>query len=126
MIVRDAESDDGFQPVGVWGCGCPVGSSAVGRSTDRAGRRDQQHLRYIRRKKIGLYTELLTTGKLDSYLADIDRQAEKLFDRLTKQMDAAEGINEKLKASDQMEWVRRMNSINSRAKEIVNYEIINT
>ncbi len=126
MIVRDAESDDGFQPVGVWGCGCPVGSSAVGRSTDRAGRRDQQHLRYIRRKKIGLYTELLTTGKLDSYLADIDRQAEKLFDRLTKQMDAAEGINEKLKASDQMEWVRRMNSINSRAMEIVNYEIINT
>ena len=70
MIVRDAESDDGFQPVGVWGCGCPVGSSAVGRSTDRAGRRDQQHLRYIRRKKIGLYTELLTTGKLDSYLAE--------------------------------------------------------
>ena len=126
MIVRDAESDDGFQPVGVWGCGCPVGSSAVGRSPDRAGRRDQQHLRYIRRKKIGLYTELLTTGKLDSYLADIDRQAEKLFDRLTKQMDAAEGINEKLKASDQMEWVRRMNSINSRAMEIVNYEIINT
>ena len=126
MIVRDAESDDGFQPVGVWGCGCPVGSSAVVRSTDRAGRRDQQHLRYIRRKKIGLYTELLTTGKLDSYLADIDRQAEKLFDRLTKQMDAAEGINEKLKASDQMEWVRRMNSINSRAMEIVNYEIINT
>lgn len=126
MIVRDAESDDGFQPVGVWGCGCPVGSSAVGRSTDRAGRRDQQHLRYIRRKKIGLYTELLTTGKLDSYLADIDRQAEKLFDRLTKQMDAAEGIDEKLKASDQMEWVRRMNSINSRAMEIVNYEIINT
>ena len=124
--MRDAESDDGFQPVGVWGCGCPVGSSAVGRSTDRAGRRDQQHLRYIRRKKIGLYTELLTTGKLDSYLADIDRQAEKLFDRLTKQMDAAEGINEKLKASDQMEWVRRMNSINSRAMEIVNYEIINT
>ena len=124
--MRDAESDDGFQPVGVWGCGCPVGSSAVGRSTDRAGRRDQQHLRYIRRKKIGLYTELLTTGKLDRYLADIDRQAEKLFDRLTKQMDAAEGINEKLKASDQMEWVRRMNSINSRAMEIVNYEIINT
>ena len=100
--------------------------SAIGRSTDRAGRQDQQHLRYIRRKKIGLYTELLTTGKLDSYLADIDRQAEKLFDRLTKQMDAAEGINEKLKASDQMEWVRRMNSINSRAMEIVNYEIINT
>ena len=71
-----------------------------------------------------LYANLLTTGKLNSYLADIDQQADEMFDRLTKQMAAAEGITERLKTTDQMEWVMRMNSIRNRAMEIVKSEII--
>lgn len=71
-----------------------------------------------------IYANLLTSGKLPEYLADIDRQAEELFLRLAKQMADAEGITEKLKASDQMEWVRQMNSIRNRAMEIVNAELI--
>ena len=67
---------------------------------------------------------LLTSGKLPEYLADIGRQAGELFLRLAKQAADAEGITEKLKASDQMEWVRRMNSIRNRAMEIVNAELI--
>ena len=71
-----------------------------------------------------LYANLLTSGELNAYLADIDRQAEELFLRLVKQMADAEGITETLKASDQMEWVRQMNSIRNRAMEIVNAELI--
>ena len=71
-----------------------------------------------------LYANLLTSGELNAYLADIDRQAEELFLRLVKQMADAEGITETLKASDQMEWVRRMNSVRSRATEIVNSDLI--
>ena len=71
-----------------------------------------------------IYANLLTSGKLPEYLADIDRQAEELFLRLAKQTADAEGITEKLKASDQMEWVRQMNSIRNRAMEIVNAELI--
>ena len=70
------------------------------------------------------YANLLTSGELNAYLADIDRQAEELFLRLVKQMADAEGISETLKASDQMEWVRRMNSIRNRAAEVVNNELI--
>ena len=70
------------------------------------------------------YTRLLTSGKLNRYLADIDHQAEELFSQLVSQMAAAEGVTETLKASDQMEWVRRMNSIQNRAGEIVESELI--
>ena len=70
------------------------------------------------------YANLLTSGKMNAYLADIDRQAEELFLRLAKQMADAEGITETLKASDQMEWVGRMNSIRDRVTEIVNNELI--
>ena len=73
---------------------------------------------------VGDYANLLTSGKLPEYLADIDRRAEELFLRIAKQMADAEGITEKLKASDQMEWVRQMNSIRNRAMEIVNAELI--
>lgn len=65
------------------------------------------------------YANLLTSGELNAYLADIDRQAEELFLRLVKQMTDAEGVTEALKASDQMEWVGRMNNVRSRAFEIV-------
>ena len=69
---------------------------------------------------------LLTSGELNAYLADIDRQAEELFLRLVKQMADAEGITETLKANDQMEWVRRMNSCRDRATETVYHQVIYT
>ena len=71
-----------------------------------------------------LYTNLLTSGKLNSYLADIDKQAEDMFLRLVEQIAKREGVTEQLKADDQMEWVARMNNIRSRATEIVNHDII--
>ena len=70
------------------------------------------------------YTNLLTSGKLNSYLADVDKQAEDMFFRLVKQMAEREGVTEKLKADNQMEWVARMNNIRNRATEIVNHDII--
>ena len=91
------------QPIGVWG---------------------QRHRRYLKEHRRATYTTLLTSGKLNSYLANIDRQAEEMFLRLVKQMAEAEGVTEKLKAADPMEWVRRMNNIRNRAMEIVNSELI--
>ena len=81
----------------------------------------QRHLRYIKQNRKVLYLNLLTSGKLNSYLAEIDQQAEDMFFRHVKQ---CEGITEKLKAKDQMEWVQRINSIRNRAIEIVNTGII--
>ena len=91
------------RPIGVWG---------------------QRHLRYLKQHRKVLYTNLLTSGKLNSYLADIDKQAEDMFLRLVKQMTEREGVTEQLKADNQMEWVGRMNSIRSRAMEIVNADLI--
>ena len=91
------------QPIGVWG---------------------QCHRRYLKEHRRATYAALFTNGKLNSYLADIDRQAEEMFLRLVKQMAEAEGVTEALKAANQMEWVDRMNSIRSRAMEIVNSELI--
>ena len=71
-----------------------------------------------------LYTNLLTSGKLNEYLAALDKQAEDMFSRLVKQMAEHEGVTEKLKAENQMEWVGRMNNIRSRAKEVINNELI--
>ncbi len=71
-----------------------------------------------------LYTNLLTSGKLNSYLADIDKQAEDMFLRLVEQIANREGVTEQLKAENQIEWVGRMNNIRSRAMEIVNAELI--
>ncbi len=93
------------QPIGVWG---------------------QRHRRYLKEHRRATYATLLTGGKLNDYLADIDRQAEELFSRLVKQMAEAEGVTETQKAANQMEWVGRMNSIRSRAMEIVNSELIYT
>lgn len=91
------------QPIGVWG---------------------QRHLRYIKQNRKVLYLNLLTSGKPNGYLADIDKQAEEMFSRLVRQMAALEGVTEQLKADNQMEWVARMNNIRSRATEIVNAEYI--
>ena len=84
----------------------------------------QRHRRYLKEHRKIAYTRLLTSGKLSRYPADIDHQAEELFSQLVSQMAAAEGVTETLKASDQMEWVRRMNNVQNRAREIVNSELI--
>ncbi len=84
----------------------------------------QRHLRYLKNHRKVFYADLLTSGKLNCYLADIDRQAEQLFLRLVKQIADAAGITETLKASDQMEWVGQMNNIQSCATEVVNSELI--
>ena len=91
------------KPIGVWG---------------------QRHLHYLKQHRKVLYTNLFTNGRLNSYLADIDKQAEDMFLRLIEQIANREGVTEQLKAENQMEWVCRMNNIRSRAMEIVNEEII--
>ena len=91
------------KPIGLWG---------------------QLHLKYIKHHRKILYINLMTSGKLNGYLADIDKQAEDMFFRLVKQMAEREDVTEQLKADNQMEWVTRMNNIRSRATEIVNKDII--
>jgi len=90
-------------PIGIWG---------------------QRHLRYIKKERKALYTELLTSGRLNAYLAAINEQAEEQMLLLTKQMAEREGVTEQLKAQDQMLWVQRMNNIRDKAMEIVNHELI--
>ena len=84
----------------------------------------QRHLRYIREHKKALYTSLLTSGRLHSYLADVEEQAQELFDRLMKQRAEREGITETLKTDNQMEWVQRMNALRLAVTETVNAEVI--
>lgn len=84
----------------------------------------KRHLRYLERKRKILYTNMLTKGKLTAYLADIDEQAENMFDQLVRQLAEREGVTEQLKANNQMLWVKKMNSIRNRAEEIVNHELI--
>lgn len=91
------------KPVGVWG---------------------HRHLRYLKQHRKVLYTNLLTSCKLNSYLANIDAQAEDMFLRLVEQIANREGVTEQLKAENQIEWIGRMNNIRSRAMEIVNAELI--
>ena len=91
------------RPIGIWG---------------------QRHLRYIKQHRRGLYASLLISDKLNSYLTDLNEDAEEMFDLLVKQMAEREGITEKLKAENQMEWVGRMNNIRSRATEIINTDLI--
>ena len=84
----------------------------------------QRHKRYLKQNHRVLYMNLLTSGKLNSYLAYIDKQAEDMLFRLVKQMAKREGVTEALKAENQMEWVGRMNNIRNRATELVNAELI--
>ena len=84
----------------------------------------QRPRRYLKEHRRAGYATLLTNGKLNGYLADIDRQAEEMFLRLVKQLAEAEGVTEQLKADNQMEWVGRMNNIRSRAMEMVNNDLI--
>ena len=97
------EDEPEREPLGVWG---------------------QRHLRHIKQNRKSLYFNLLTSGKLNRYLADIDKQAEEMFDTLILQYKTTKGITEQLKATNQMEWVCRMNNISQRVTEIVNKDII--
>lgn len=99
LILPEEET----QPIGIWG---------------------RRRKRYLKEHKRLFYSNLLTSGKLNSYLADIDRQAEEMFSRLVKQMAECEGITEKLKAEKQIEWVGKMNNIRNRAIEIINNDLI--
>ena len=91
------------RPIGVWG---------------------QRRLRYLKQHHKVLYYNLLTSGKLNSHLADIEEEAQSLFSRLVKEYAEKEGVTEQLKAADQMAWVRKMNNIRERATEIVNAEVV--
>ena len=97
------EDEPEREPLGVWG---------------------QRHLRYIKQHRKVLYFNLLTSGKLNRYLADIDQQAEDMFSQLVKQMAEREGVTEKLKADNQMEWVSKMNNIRENVIEIINKDIV--
>ena len=91
------------QPIGTWG---------------------QRHLDYLKQYRKVTYTNLLTSGKLNTYLADIDRQAQERFERLIEGMKQAQGITERLKEENALEWTGRFNNIRAYAREIVNREII--
>lgn len=93
------------KPIGIWG---------------------QRRLRYLKQHRKILYTNLLTSGKLNSHLAELNKQAEDMFFRVVKQLAEKEGVTEKFKAENQMEWVGRMNNICNRATEIVNADLIFT
>lgn len=97
------QPDEEQQPIGIWG---------------------QRHLRYIKQNRKVLYLNLLTSGKLNGYLADLNKQAEEMFSLLVKQMAERDGVTEQLKAENQLKWVARMNNIRSRATESVNDAII--
>ncbi|MCM1224949.1 MAG: TnpV protein [Lachnospiraceae bacterium] len=88
------------------------------------GRWGRMHRDYLEECRRGYYCSLLLTGKLWTYLADLNEQAEERLDRIIRQMQAAEGVTEQLKADDQLEWVRRTNSIRNRAEEIIRAELI--
>ena len=98
-----AMDEEESRPIGVWG---------------------QRHLRYIKQYRRVFYTNLLTSGKLNSYLADLNEDAEDMFLRLVEQMAQRENITEELKTENQMAWIGRMNNIRDRAMEVVNDELI--
>ncbi|NSJ40340.1 TnpV protein [Enterocloster clostridioformis] len=103
VILPDFGDGQKQRPIGIWG---------------------QRHLRYIREHRIALYTELLTSGRLNAYLADLNEEAEAMLFRLVKELAEKEGVTEKLKAEDGMKWVQAMNNIRNRAAEVVYNDLI--
>ena len=101
MIAGDDESEQ--EPIGIWG---------------------QRHLRYLKEHRRVRYANLLTTGKLNDYLADLNEQAEAMFSQLVKLLAEMEGVTEVLKAENQMLWVQKMNNLQNAAMEIVSNELI--
>ena len=103
LITGDDEPEEEQTPIGIWG---------------------RRHHEYLRRNKRITLSSLQISGKLNNYLADIDRQAEEMFERLVKLLTESEGVTEQVTVGDHMAWVRQMNSIRNRTIEIVNSEII--
>ena len=103
LIAGDDEPEE--RPIGIWG---------------------QRHLWYLKQYRKTVYADLLTSGKLNGYLADLNEQTEEMFFWLVNELAEKEGITETLKASDQMEWLRRMNAVRETATEIVNNDLIYT
>ena len=103
VLLPDFGDGQEQRPIGIWG---------------------QRHLRYIREHRIALYTELLTSGRLNAYLADLNEEAEAMLFRLVKELAEKEGVTEKLKAEDGMKWVQAMNNIRNRAAEVVYNDLI--
>ena len=91
------------KPIGLWG---------------------QRHKRYLQEHNRTFYTTLLTSGKLNEYLADVDKQAKECFERLVEQMKQSQDITEQLKSENALEWVQKMNNIRACAIEVINNEII--
>ena len=110
-------------PIGMQGCGSPVETSAKQRHRPSRQAR-QRHRRFLKSQHGVRYYNLLTEGKLNTYLAELDQKAEKVFESIVKSLVEKEGVTEKLKADAPMEWVRKMNNIRNRAIEIVNVELI--
>lgn len=103
LIAGDDEPEE--RPIGIWG---------------------QRHLRYLKHHRRNVYAKLLTSGKLNDYLADINEKAEDMFSRLVKELAEKNGVTETLKDENQMLWVRQKNSVREIAMEIVNNELIYT
>jgi len=103
LIAGDDEPDE--RPVGIWG---------------------QRHLRYLKQHRRAVYSELLTSGKLNDYLADLNEQADDMFFRLVKELAEKDAVTEQLKAENQMLWIKRINAVRQTALEIVNHDLIYT
>lgn len=101
LIASDDDPEE--RPIGIWG---------------------HRHLRYLKQHHKIVYAELLTNGKVNDYLADLNEQAEEMFSRLVKELTEKDGITEKLKAENQILWVQRMNAIRETATEIINNDLI--
>ena len=101
LIAGDDDPEE--RPIGIWG---------------------QRHLRYLKQHRKVVYAELVTSGNLNDYLADLNEQAEDMFFRLVKELAEKESITETLKTENQMLWVQRMNSVCQTVAEIVNHELI--
>ena len=103
VMLPDFGDEQEQRPIGIWG---------------------QRHLQYIRENRNALYTELLASGRLNDYLAELNEEAEAMLFRLVTQLAEKEGVTETLKAADSMKWVQAMNNIRNRAAEVVYSEMI--
>lgn len=103
LLLDIALPEQEEKPIGIWG---------------------QRRLQYLKQHRKVLYYNLLTSGKFNEHLADINEQAEDMFSQLVKDMAIKQGVTEQLKATNQMEWVRKMNAIRNAAIELVNSEVI--
>ena len=103
LVITISPASQSEQPIGIWG---------------------QRRSHYLKEHKMIAYMNLLTSGKLNAHLVEVDQQAQDMYDQLIKQMAARAGITEQLKATDQMAWVQKMNAISNQVQEIINTQLI--